>query len=205
MKRHLSLFLILIMLFVCVAGASASFGFRPYVSGSYGVNLCHPTADYLGKYPGDESVETPFFRTSTAFSLDAQLLEGVFSVGSRGSFSFGFGASYINVSQSKPWGRSVLKPYTGLGASFDIAYHFSSRFELAVKYRWLFCAFTGSSQRFIAHDIELAPAYTVVAPWAFDLAVTLPVTVSIKADAVSFRAGIGVMLAFDSRRTGGKQ
>ena len=205
MKRHLRLFIVLVMLFVCIAGASASFGFRPYVSGWYGVNLCHPTAGYLEKYPGDESVRTPFFRTSSAFSMDAQLLEGVFSIGRKSGISFGFGCSYVNVSQSKAWGRSMLKPYTGLGFSFDIAYHFSKHFELGLKYRWLFCAFTGSSARFIAHDFELAPAYTVVSPWALDIAVTLPVTVSLKVDAVSLRAGVGVLIAFDSRRTGGKR
>lgn len=205
MKRHPGLFLVLIMLFVCISGASASFGVRPYISGWYGVNLCHPTADYLEKYPGDEYVRTPFFRTSSTFAVDAQLLEAAFSLGNGGDISFGAGFSYVNVTQSKPWGRSILKPYNGLGVSFDIAYRFSGGFGLAVKYRYLFCSFTGTSAGFIAHDFEMAPAYTVVAPWAFDIAVTLPVTVSLKADAVSMRAGIGVLIAFDSRRTGGRQ
>ena len=118
--------------------------------------------------------------------------------------SFGGGFSFVNVSQSEPWGRSILKPYYGLGVTFDIAYRFSDRFALDVKYRWLYCSFTGSAASFIAQDLELAPAYTVVAPWALDMAITLPVTVSFKADAVSIRAGVGFQIALDSRRMGGK-
>lgn len=205
MKRYIRLFAILIILVLCISGAGASVGMRPYFSGWYAVNLCHPTAGYLEKYPGDESVRTPFFRTSSSFAIDAQLLETVFSFRNGGGMSFGGGFSYVNVSQSEPWGRSILKPYYGLGLTFDIAYRFSERFALDLKCRWLFCSFTGSAASFIAQDIELAPVYTVVAPWALDIAVMLPVTVSLKADSVSLRAGVGVMIALDSRRMGGEK
>ena len=204
MKRHLGLFLILVLLFVCISGASAGVGLRPYFSGWFGVNLCHPTAGYLEKYPGDETIRTPFFRTSSSFTFDAQLLEGVFSIGKEGGVSLGAGFTFVSVSQSKPWGRSILKPYYGLGLSLDLACHFSSRLELAVKYRYLFCSFTGSAAGFVAHELELAPAYTFAAPGSFDIAVTLPVAVSLKADAISLRAGVGMMIAIDSRRTGGE-
>ena len=219
MKRHLGLFLILTMLLFFIPAAGASFGMRPYIAGSFGVNLCHPTAAYLEKYPGDESVRTPFFRTSSCFAIDAQLLEAAVSFGnstgessgngSAGGISdgpgitFGAGISFLSVSQSKPWGRSILKPYYGLGLSFDLAYHFNSRFSVTAKYRYLYCTFTGSSASFIAHDLELAPAYIVAVPWAVDLAVTLPLTVSLKADSLSFRAALGVQIALDSRRAGG--
>ena len=206
MKKRLCLFLLLILLFVCISGASAagaSFGMRPYVSGSFGVNLCHPTAGYLEKYPGDESAGTPFFRTSSCLAVDAQLLEASVFFGNGSGISTGAGFSFINVSQSRPWGRSILKPYYGLGVSLDLAFSFSSRFALSAKYRYLHCTFTGSSAVFIAHDFELAPAYTVAAPWAVDIAVTLPLTVSLKADAISFRAGVGVQVFLDSRRMGG--
>ena len=205
MKRRWSLFFILIILLVSIPGAFASFGVLPYVSGSYGVNLCHSTAQYLENYPGDETIRTPFFRTSSFFSIDAQLLEAAVSFKNGDMLSFGGGFSAVSVSQSRPWGRSVLKPYYGLGLSFDMTYSFSCGFSLAARYRYLFCTFTGSLAGFIAHEAELVPAYTFAAPWALDIAVTLPLTVSLKADAVSLRAGIGMRIALDSKRMGGVQ
>ncbi len=203
MKRRWSLFFILIILFVTIPGAFASFGMMPYVSGAFGVNLCHPTAEYLENYPGDETIGTPFFRTSSYFSIDAQLLEAAVSFNNGDALVFGGGFSAVSVSQSRPWGRSVLKPYYGLGLSFDMAYRFSCGFSLAARYRYLFCTFTGSLAGFIAQVIELVPAYTITAPLAMDIAVTLPLTVSLKADAVSLRAGIGMRIALDSKRMGG--
>ena len=114
--------------------------------------------------------------------------------------SFGAGFSYLNVSESLPYGRSILKPYSGFGFSFDAGYHFNSSFDLNVKYRYLYCSFTGSFSNLIVQDIELAPSYALVSPWALDMCISLPLTMSIKADSVSFRAGLSILVALDSRR-----
>ena len=109
--------------------------------------------------------------------------------------------SYLNVSQSLPYGRSILKPYSGFGFSADIGYRLKDRFDIGLKYRYLFCSFTGSFSNLIVQDIELAPGYVIVSPSAFDLSVSLPLTLSFKADSVSLRFAICFQLALDSRRT----
>ena len=199
MKR-IRIVLITIMLLVCCGTAFADFGMRPYASAWFGASLCHGTAEYMQKYPGDDSTGTPFFRTSYDFGFDVQLLEAVISVGKEGAVTFGAGGSYLNVSQSLAYGRSILKPYSGLGFCADLGCRFSSRFDVNLKYRYLYCSYTGTFASFIVQDLEIVPSYAVVSPWALDICVSLPLTVSFKADAISFRAGIGVQIAIDSRR-----
>ena len=200
MMRRYKVILILILLFICLTSASASFSLRPYVSGWYGVSLCHPTAEYLKESAGDGQNRTPFFRTSSSFGFDAQLLEALVTFDGGNAVSFGAGFSYLNVSQSLAYGRSILKPYSGYGFSVDAGYHFNRSFELNLKYRYLYCSFTGSFSRLIVQDIELEPSYVIVSPWAFDMCVILPLTVSVKADSVSFRAAVSIKLALDSGR-----
>lgn len=192
--------LILILLFVCLGSAFASFGFRPYVSGWFGASLCHSTAEYLEKSAGDGQNGTPFFRTSSSYGFDIQLLEAMITFDGGNAVSFGAGFSYLNVSESLPYGRSILKPYSGYGFVFDTGYHFNSHFDLNLKYRYLYCAFTGSFSKLIVQDFELAPSYVLVSPWAMDISVSIPLTMSVKVDSVSFRAGLSLMIALDSRR-----
>ena len=196
--RKPKLVLILILLFVFCSGAFAGFGMRPYVSGWFGASLCHGTAQYLQEYPGDASVRTPLLRTSTDFGFDVQLVEPMISVGKDDAFTFGVGFSYLNVSQSIAYGRSILKPYSGFGLSADMGWKSGSGFNVNLKYRYLYCTYTGSFSSFIAQDFEIAPGYYVASPWALDICVSLPLTVSYKADAISFRAGICVLVALDS-------
>ncbi|MBQ5365278.1 MAG: hypothetical protein IIU49_04320 [Spirochaetales bacterium] len=198
--RHIRPVLIVILLLICCTGAFASFGMRPYVSGWFGASLCHGTAQYMQKYPGDDSTGTPFFRTSYDFGFDAQLLEAVVSVGNEGAITFGAGASYLNVSQSLAYGRSILKPYSGLGLCADLGYRFNAKFDINLKYRYLYCSYTGTSASFIVQDFEIVPGYAVASQSAMDICVSLPLTISYKADAVSIRAGISVIIALDSRR-----
>ena len=198
--RKSKLILILILLFICLGSAFASFGFHPYVSGWFGASLCHPTAEYLQKSAGDGQNETPFFRTSSSFGFDIQLLEAMITFDCGNAVSFGAGFSYLNVSESLPYGRSILKPYSGYGFSFDAGYHFNSSFDLNLKYRYLYCSFTGSFSRLIVQDIELAPSYVIFSPGAFDISISLPLTMSFQADSVSFRAGLSILVALDSRR-----
>ena len=197
--RHTRTVLITILLLVCGGTVFASFGMRPYVSAWFGASLCHGTAQYMQKYPGDESTGTPFFRTSYDFGFDAQLLEAVVSVGEEGAITFGAGASYLNVSQSLAYGRSILKPYSGFGFCADLGYRFK-KFDINLKYRYLYCSYTGTFASFIVQDFEIVPGYAVVSPLTMDICVSLPLTVSYKADALSFRAGISVLIAIDSRR-----
>ena len=200
--RRSKVILTLILLFICMESAFASFSFRPYVSGWFGVSLCHPTAEYLQKSAGDGQNGTPFFRTSSSFGFDAQLLEAMITFENGNAVSFGAGFSYLNVSESLPYGNSILKPYSGYGFSFDVGYHLNNRFDLKLKYRYLYCKFTGTFSNLIVQDIELAPSYAVVSPWALDMCVSLPLTLSFKADSLSFRAGLSVMIALDSNRIG---
>ena len=116
------------------------------------------------------------------------------------AISFGAGFTYLNVSESLPYGNSILKPYSGYGFSFDAGYHFNRSFDLNLKYRYLYCKFTGTFSNLIVQDIELAPSYAVVSPWALDMCVSLPLTLSFKVDSLSFRAGLSVMIALDSNR-----
>ena len=198
--RRSKVILTLILLFICMGSAFASFSFRPYVSGWFGVSLCHPTAEYLQKSAGDGQNGTPFFRTSSSFGFDAQLLEAMITFENGYAISFGAGFTYLNVSEALPYGNSILKPYSGYGFSFDAGYHFNRSFDLNLKYRYLYCKFTGTFSNLIVQDIELAPSYAVVSPWALDMCVSLPLTLSFKADSVSFRAGLSVMIALDSNR-----
>ena len=200
--RRSKVILTLILLFICMGSAFASFSFRPYVSGWFGASLCHPTAEYLQKSAGDGQNGTPFFRTSSSFGFDAQLLEAMITFENGNAISFGAGFTYLNVSESLPYGNSILKPYSGYGFSFDAGYHFNRSFDLNLKYRYLYCKFTGTFSNLIVQDIELAPSYAVVSPWALDMCVSLPLTLSFKADSVSFRAGLSVMIALDSNRIG---
>ena len=198
--RRSKVILTLILLFICMGSAFTSFSFHPYVSGWFGVSLCHPTAEYLQKSAGDGQNGTPFFRTSSSFGFDAQLLEAMITFENGNAISFGAGFTYLNVSESLPYGNSILKPYSGYGFSFDASYHFNRSFDLNLKYRYLYCKFTGTFSNLIVQDIELAPSYAVVSPWALDMCVSLPLTLSFKTDSLSFRAGLSVMIALDSNR-----
>jgi hypothetical protein len=200
MMRHRKPILILILLFACMGYASASFAMRPYVSTWFGASLCHPTAEYLKESAGDGQNGTPFFRTSSSFGFDAQLLEAMIAFEKGNAVTFGAGFSYLSVSESLPYGRSVLKPYSGFGFSADIGYRFNNRFDLDLKYRYLFCSFTGTYSNLIVQDIELAPAFVLTSPWALDMSVSIPLTLSFKADSVSLRAAICFQIALDSRR-----
>ena len=71
----------------------------------------------------------------------------------------GFGISYINVSKSFSYGISVLKPYNGVGFLADMGWRINSHFDVGLRYRLFQCFFSGSSARFIAHEVEFSPSY----------------------------------------------
>ena len=194
---------IITILVIAVGGVFASVATRPSVSAWFGAVFCHPTADYLKEYPGDSSVETPFFRTSQTFGFDFEMLNlAVVLDGESGSaIQMGVGLTYLNVSKSLPFGSSILKPYSSLGFLVDINWRINSRFDLGFKYRFLPCRFTGTQTRFLAMDFELVPAFRVLSVSAADIFISIPVTASLKADAVSIRTSLALCLSFDSWRT----
>ncbi len=201
MKRN-RFFLISILLFLSVACVFGSMATRPNISASFGGVFCHPTADYLGSYPGNSDVETPPFRTSYSYGFDFRLFDISYifdeSVGNAVNLDAGF--SIVNVSQSLPFGISVLKPYSGMGLMAGIGYSFNPMWSVDLRYRFLNCKFKGTSSKFIAHEIELSPSMRFYSVGALDFRVDIPVTMSIKADAVSIRTSIQLTLLIDSKR-----
>ena len=198
-KKTACFFLVLVF---AVAGIYASFATRPSVSASFGAVFCHPTADYLKEYPGDPSVDIPAFRTSRSFGFDLDLLNLSFGFGGDPdrAIQFGIGLTYVNVSESLPFGLSVLKPYHGLGVLANVNWRINRYFDLGFRYRFLPCRFTKSETRFLVQDFELVPAYRMISFKALDIFVSMPLTASWKADAVSFRTSVALILSMDSGR-----
>ena len=191
-----------LLLFLCMAGAFASVATRPSVSAWFGGVFCHPTAEYLREYPGDPSVETPEFRTSYSFGFDFNManLSIVFDRSRNNALSLDFGLSTFNVSESLPFGISILKPYTCFGFVVGVGYSFNSTWSVDMRYRYLVCRYTNSKARFLAHEIELAPSMGIASAGALNLRVGLPVDVLIKADAISLRASVALTVQIDSTR-----
>ena len=198
-KRVVCSFLILIM--ACCA-AFASIATRPSVSAWFGAVFCHPTADYLMEYPGDPSVKTPPLRTSMSYGFDFEVLNLSCIIDSEknSAIQLGVGLTYLSVSESLPFGQSVLKPYNSLGFLMDINWRINSRFDMGFRYRFLPCRFTGTQTRFLAMDFELVPALRLFSASSLDAYLAMPVTASWKADAISIRTSLALTLSWDSRR-----
>ena len=192
---------VMILIVVCCA-LCASIATRPSVSAWFGAVFCHPTADYLKEYPGDPSVKTPSFRTSRSFGFDFELLNltCVLDSDKNSAIQLGVGLTYLSVSESLPFGRSVLKPYNSFGVLFDLNWRINSRFDMGFRYRFLPCRFTGTQARFTAMDFELVPALRLFSVSSMDTYLAVPVTVSWKADAISVRTSLALTLSWDSRR-----
>ena len=193
---------IITVLFFAVAGVCASIATRPSVSAWFGAVFCHLTADYLKEYPGDPSVETPPVRTSQTLGFDLEVLNlaVVLDEEADSAIQLGMGLTYLNVTKSLPFGSSILKPYNSLGFLVDINWRINSRFDLGFRYRFLPCRFTKTQTRFLAMDFEMVPAVRVLSAAAMNMFISLPVTASWKADAVSIRTSLAMTLSFDSRR-----
>ena len=201
--RRLLIVLVLLMSASC---AFASLAYRPSVTAWFGGVFCHPEADYLKEYPGDETVEMPKFRTSCSFGFDVKLVDisWAFGKGDKGSVQIGCGISYMGVSRSLAYGISILKPYSALGTVVDLTVNFSRRLGVDLKYRYLKCHFTGTEQSFIAHDFEVSPTYRFINE-AFTLGVALPVSLTWKADALSLRTSVAVVIGFDTLGLGSEK
>ena len=197
---------ILTILVLAIAGLWASFATRPSVSTYFGAAFCHPTADYLKEYPGDPSADTPVFRTSQAFGFDLDVLNlsFVFDGEKNGAVQFGVGLSYVNVSESLQYGLSILKPYFGIGFLADIDWRINGRFDLGFRYRFLPCRFIGTETRFLVQEFELVPAFRFASLRAIDFFISMPLTASWKADAITFRTSLALTISFDSKRKASK-
>lgn len=202
-KRVVCILLVLITAFSCTFASIAT---RPSVSAWFGAVFCHPTADYLKEYPGDPSVETPPFRTSRSFGFDFEVLNMAYIFDKRpdSALQLGVGLTYLNVSESLPFGLSVLKPYAGIGFVVDLNWRISSYFDIGFKYRYLPSRFTKTQTRFVAMDFELVPSIRLLSASAMDIYAALPVTASWKADAVSIRTSLALTLSWDSKRMAGR-
>ena len=184
-----------------VAGLWASIATRPSASAWFGAVLCHPTADYLKQYPGDPDEETPPFRTSQSFGFDLDVLNFAFVFNEKDSaIQLGVGLTYLNVSESLQYGLSILKPYYGVGFLADVNWRMNSRLDLGFRYRYLTCRFTGTETRFLVQEFELVPSFRFASIKAVDFFVSMPLTASWKADAISIRASVALTFSLDSQK-----
>ena len=199
MKGKRLLFLLVLFLAAGQMGFAA-IATRPSWSVGIGGSFCHPTADYLSEYPGNSEVETPSFRTSRLLTMDLEFLNIAYAFGqdNESAVRLGFGISYINVSRSIAYGISILKPFNGVGLMADIGWRINSRFDIGFRYRFFQCFFSGSSARFIAHEVEVAPYYTFADLKTVQFSVGLPVAVLWKADSVSINASVALSVNIDS-------
>lgn len=200
--RRAKFVIISILLLFSMTGAFASVATRPYISAWFGGVFCHPTAEYLKEYPGDSTVETPEFRTSYSFGFDFNIVDVsiIFDKARNNSLNLDLGLSTLNISESIPFGISILKPYTCFGFVAGVGYSFNSTWSVDLRYRYLVCRYTNSKARFLAHEIELAPSYRIASADILNIRISLPVDVLIKADAVSLRASVAVTVQIDSTR-----
>ena len=186
-------------------GLWASFATRPSVSAWFGAVFCHPTADYLKEYPGDPSAETPPFRTSQSFGFDLDVLNVAFVFNEKNSaIQLGVGLTYLNVSESLPYGLSILKPYYGVGFIADANWRMNNRLDLGFRYRFLTCRFSGTETRFLVQEFELVPAFRFASIKAVDFFVSMPVTASWKADSISIRTSVALTFSLDSLKVVGR-
>lgn len=200
--RRAKFVIISILLLFSMTGAFASVATRPYISAWFGGVFCHPTAEYLKEYPGDSTVETPEFRTSYSFGFDFNIVDVsiIFDKARNNSLNLDLGLSTLNISESIPFGISILKPYSCFGFMAGVGYSFNSSWSVDLRYRYLSCHYTDSKAKFLAHEIELAPSYRIASADILNIRISLPVDVLIKADAVSIRASIAMTLQLDSSK-----
>ena len=192
---------IITILAFAVAGLWASIATRPSASVWFGAVFCHPTADYLKQYPGDPDAETPSFRTSQSFGFDLDVLSFAFVFNETDSaIQLGVGLTYLNVSESLQYGLSILKPYHGVGFLADVNWRMNSRLDVGFRYRYLTCRFTGTETRFLVQEFELVPAFRFASIKAMDFFVSLPLTASWKADAISIRTSVALTFSLDSQK-----
>ena len=193
-------FVILLLLALSTQLAFAAIATRPSISISYGGSFCHPTAEYLKQYPGNSNMETPYFRTSGTFKLDAEFLNIAFIFGEQNTkaVQVGLGFSYMNVSRSLAFGSSVLKPYNGFGILADLDWRIDRRWDLCFKYRFYSCQFSKSPARFVAHQFEIAPYFRCADFEAVGFSVGMPVALSWKADSLSLQVSLSFSVDLDS-------
>lgn len=165
---------------------------RPSFSAYGGGAFCIPTSSYLKEYPTSQEVKMPAFRTSGSFGFDLKVLD--FRAGDEsGTFSFGAGVSYINVSKSLAYGASQLRPYSGFGLFLEFGLN-TDFLSLNMLLRYLYCHFPTVKQTFTAYEIETIPALHLVSFKNCSLYLIAPITISVKADALTLRLSCGLKI-----------
>ena len=198
-QRHKACFLALILIFTIAGSAFGSFDARSGISGYVGGAFCHPTAEYLATYPGDSSVAMPTFRTSGNVAMDFQALQLRFGLGSgeqNKAFFVELGISYVGVGRSLAFGVSVLRPYDAYGGYIELGGVFNDFFSLGVLFRVMSGRFPSVNQVFRMYEFEVAPTFELATFRWSSLSLVVPITASIKKDAVTLRLTCGLKLDF---------
>lgn len=192
MKKIKVCVLVLILFSLTAIPTFAVFDLRPSFSVYGGGDFCFPTSEYLSQYPSSTEVKMPAFRTSGSFGLDLKVLE--LHVGNEnGTFSFGAGLSYLNVSKSLAYGASQLRPYSGYGAYLEAGIA-TENIGLTTLVRLLSCKFPTVNQAFVTYELEAVAAFRLVSFKICSLYLIAPVTFSIKADTSTLRLSLGLKI-----------
>ncbi|MCF0262679.1 MAG: hypothetical protein HUK23_07190 [Sphaerochaetaceae bacterium] len=188
---------ILLLLIFLVSQAFASFGSKPSINASIGGAFCIPTADYLKEYPGHPDVKMPNIRTSYYLGLDADIIDIAYKYNDF-TFDVGAGLSYLYISSSIPYGVSILKAYSGLGFKAYVSTTYKHTFSASFAYKAYSCAYEGTKSNFYVRDFEITPSAVVASTGPMDLLVKLPITLSVKSDAITVRTSICIGIGFNS-------
>lgn len=198
-----SLALILLVASFAVAantkGAGIWVDYRPGLSGSFGGAFTVPTKEYLSQYPGDPEAKMPSVRTSYGYGFDLRLLDICIGSGVQGGVvDLGAGVSFTGIGRSLPYGASILKAYSGVGAFLSLNASFDG-FEVATAAKLYICRFNETRSSFLAGEIEVSPSIPIVTGRFARLSVALPASILFKTDAVVLRLSCGVRLDYSTR------
>lgn len=184
-KKLITVSIFLLSLSVCFAIT----GIESSVEVDADCVFTHPTAEYLTFSQGKE---LPGIRTSLGFNADIQPLCISF-----GKFRIGAGVSACYNTKSLAAGVHLLREYFALGPLLDVKYSFTRRFSADIKVRYFFCAFLPHKQRFEAFEAGIVPSLCIYDKKPVSVDISLPLNVSVKADTVSFKTGVGCIVRFD--------
>ena len=95
----------------------------------------------------------------------------------------------------------MLRAYRGIGGALGAFWYINDTFNVGFKYRLLYCTQVLSGNHFLAMDYELVPCYTPLHGDYYSVGVTVPVVLSVKADTLTVKAGLGVKLGLGAKES----